>query len=70
MEPEIRSEYPQWFAVSKWAAEDVVTVAEEQGIVLTEEQAVAWWKKNEDAFLNSLIEYDMALLHHVNFEKR
>ena len=38
---EAEVENPQWFAVTRWAPEDVIAAAEEQGVTLTEEQAVA-----------------------------
>lgn len=60
---------PRWFAVTRWAIEDVVAAAEEQGITLTEDQARAWWQRNESRFQNLLVEQGNALLAEMDFNE-
>ncbi len=60
---------PRWFAVTRWAIEDVVAAAEEQGITLTENQARAWWQRNESRFQNLLVEQGNALLAEMDFNE-
>jgi len=59
----------RWFAVTRWAIEDVVAAAEEQGITLTENQARAWWQRNESRFQNLLVEQGNALLAEMDFNE-
>ena len=60
---------PQWFAITRWCAEDIVAVAEECGVALTEEQAVAWWKRNERRFQNLLVEAGNEIMSNMDFKE-
>lgn len=59
----------QWFATTRWCAEDVMSVAEERGIQMTEEQAIAWWRRNEQRFQNLLVERGNELLADMDFDE-
>lgn len=59
----------QWFAVTRWCAEDVMAVAEENGVTMTEEQAVAWWKRNERRFQDLLVEAGNEILSNMDFKE-
>lgn len=58
---------PRWFAVTRWAAEDVIAIAEERGVTVTTEQAEAWWARNESWFQNLLVERGNEILSEANF---
>lgn len=60
---------PQWFAITRWCTEDIVAVAEECGVTLTEEQAVAWWKRNERRFQDLLVEAGNEILSNMDFKE-
>lgn len=60
---------PQWFATTRWCAEDVMGVAEERGIPMTEEQAIAWWKRNESRFLDLLVGRGHGILFDTDFDE-
>lgn len=60
---------PTCFAATHWLPMDAIWAAEEQGVLLTEEQAIRWWKANEKTFLDALITYGNMLLSQVNFKK-
>ncbi len=60
---------PKWFAVTRWATEDVIAAAEEQGVSLTAEQAAAWWKRNESRFQNLLVERGNEILAEMDFSE-
>ena len=66
---EAEVENPQWFAVTRWAPEDVIAAAEEQGVTLTEEQAVAWWEKNGRRFQDLMVEHGNEILSNMDFEE-
>ena len=66
---EAEVENPQWFAVTRWAPEDVIAAAEEQVVTLTEEQAVAWWEKNERRFQDLMVEHGNEILSNMDFEE-
>lgn len=59
----------QWFATTRWLPEDVRAIAEEQGVTLTEEQAVEWWRRNERRFQNLLVEHGNAILTEMDFNE-
>ena len=59
----------QWFATTRWVAADAVAAAEEQGITMTEEQAVEWWRRNESRFQNLLVEHGNAILAEMDFNE-
>ena len=58
-----------WFAVIRWSPEDVRAVAEEQGVTLTEEQAIVWWRRNESRFQNLLVEAGNEILSNMDFKE-
>lgn len=58
-----------WYATTRWSPEDVRAAAEEQGVTLTEEQAVEWWRRNESRFQNLLVEYGNAILAEMDFNE-
>lgn len=64
---EIEVETPRWFAVTRWCAEDVLAAAEEQGIPMTEAQAVEWWKRNERRFQDLMVEHGNEILSDMDF---
>ena len=67
MEAEV--EKPQWFAVTRWCAGDVVAAAEERGVTMTEAQAVEWWKRNERRFQDLMVEHGNDILSNMDFEE-
>ena len=52
----------KWFAQTQWCAEDVIAVAEQNGITLTSAQAKKWLEKNERWFKDALTEYGNEVL--------
>lgn len=56
-----------WFGVTRWAVEDVIQAAMANGIKLTEEQAVKWWRQNESAFSNLMVAYGNEVLSEMDF---
>lgn len=66
---EAELENPKWFATTRWAPEDVIEAAEEQGVTLTEEQAVAWWKENEKDFEDLIVGHGNEILSCTNFKE-
>lgn len=58
---------PLWFAETRWAAEDVISAAKEQGISLTEAQAENWLRRNERRFADMLVEYGNEILADMDF---
>ncbi len=66
---EAEVEKPQWFAVTRWSAEDVLAAAEEQDVTLTEAQAIEWWKRNERRFEELLIEQGNEILFGMDFKE-
>lgn len=62
-------EGPKWYAEVKWSIEDVISVASQQGVELTEEQTEKWWKENEFNFANSLIADGMERLLYEDFSQ-
>ena len=53
---ESETEKPKWFAVTRWAPEDAVGAAAEQGVTLSVDQATEWWKRNGRLFQRLLYE--------------
>jgi hypothetical protein len=66
---EAELESPRWFAVTRWCAEDVMAVAEERGITITEEQATAWWERNESRFVDLITGRGNEILFNMDFEE-
>lgn len=64
---EAEVETPQWFAITRWCAGDVVAAAEERGMTMTEEQAVEWWKRNERRFQDLMVEHGNEILSDMDF---
>ena len=58
---------PKWFAVTRWAAKDVIAVAEERGVTMTAEQAEVWWSRNESWFENLPVERGNEILSEMDF---
>ena len=58
---------PEWFAITRWAVEDVMAAAEERGIKLTVDQARAWWHQNERVFHEMLVERGNEILADMDF---
>lgn len=65
MEAEV--EKPQWFGVTRWCVEDVMAAAEERGVTMTEEQAAAWWERNERRFQELMVEHGNEILSDMDF---
>lgn len=59
---------PVWFAVTRWAPEDAVAVAAEQGVTLSVSQATAWWKRNGRYFQQLLYEAGTEILSNMDFK--
>lgn len=47
---------PEWFGSLRWCAEDLLGIATQCGITMTQGEAVAWWEQNESTFKNLLTE--------------
>lgn len=63
------TEKPKWFAVTRWAPEDAVEAAAEQGVTLSMDQATAWWKRNARLFQRLLYEKGSEILSNMDFEE-
>ena len=61
---------PKWFAVTRWAPEDAVEAAAEQGVTLSMDQATAWWKQNGRLFQRLLYEKGSEILSNMDFKER
>lgn len=59
----------KWFAATRWSADDVISAADEQGVKLTEEQAVKWWEKNEKLMEDALTQCGNDILASTNFKE-
>lgn len=57
----------RWFAIVRWCADDVIAVAKERGIHLTEEQATEWLKRNGRWFREMLVEHGNEILSDADF---
>ena len=64
---EAEVEKPQWYAITRWAPEDVIAAAEEQDVTLTEEQAAAWLRRNERKFQDLLVAAGNDFLSNMDF---
>ena len=64
---EAEVEKPQWYAITRWAPEDVIAAAEEQDVTLTEEQAAAWLRRNERKFQDLLVAAVNEILSNMDF---
>lgn len=62
-------EGPKHYAEIEWSIEDIISVASQQGIELTEEQAEKWWNENEANFSSALVAEGMERLLHVDFSQ-
>lgn len=56
-----------WYGVVRWSTEDVIAAAAENGVKMTEEQAAEWWKRNEQAFKNIMVELGNETLANMDF---
>lgn len=56
-----------WFAETRWCTDDIIGIAKDNGIEMTQQQAEQWWKKNENWFKNVLVEYGNEVLADANF---
>lgn len=56
------------YGIVRWATDDVIAAAESNGITMTEEQAVKWWKKNERSFIDLMKEHGNEVLSNMNFD--
>lgn len=68
-EERILSEVDTWFAVTRWAVEDVIAAAGEQGVTLSFEQATKWWKRNERRFQDLMVERGNEILADMDFDE-
>ena len=59
---------PLWFAVTRWAPEDAVAVAAEQGVTLSVSQATARWKRNGRYLQQLLYEAGTEILSNMDFK--
>ena len=57
------------FAETRWCIDDIIGIAKDNGIEMTQQQAEQWWKKNENWFRNALVEYGNEVLENVNFDE-
>lgn len=57
-----------WHAITRWANDDIINAANEQGIAMTEAQAEEWWRKNEACFKNLMVEMGNNILADMSFE--
>ena len=58
-----------FFGDISWTIYDVMGIAEQHGIKMNEVQAEEWWKKNERAFKNLLIERGNEIIEEMGFDK-
>lgn len=56
-----------WYGVVRWSTEDVIAAAAENGVKMTEEQAIEWWKKNEQEFKSRMVELGNETLSDMEF---
>lgn len=57
----------EWFGIVRWTVENVIAAAAEQGVSLTAETAAAWWRNNENAFKNIMVEYGNQVLSDMDY---
>lgn len=57
----------KWYGIVRWATEDVIAAAKANGVTMTEEQAIEWWGKNEDRFVDIMKERGNELLLDILF---
>jgi hypothetical protein len=58
----------EWFGIVRWHPGDVIEAAKNNGVEMTFEQAVAWWEKNERAFIDRITEEGNEILSYMDFE--
>lgn len=58
-----------YYAVIRWTTDDIIGVAKEHGVVMTEEQAGAWWEANQKWFEDRLIETGNEILGYIQWEE-
>ena len=58
-----------YYAVTRWTTDDVIGVAKEQDVEVTEEQAAAWWEKNQKWFEDRLVETGNEILGYIQWEE-
>lgn len=57
----------RWYGATRWSTADVIAAAEENGVGMTEEQAVAWWMKNEEIFKDQMVELGNEVLSMMDY---
>lgn len=70
LENEIEDDYAeldQQFAAVSWCIEDITSIANARGQILTKARAADWWKRNESWFRDALIAYGNEILANTNF---
>lgn len=55
----------KWYATTRWSTEDVIGIAKENGVDMTEEQAERWWAENEKSFEERLVEFGNEVLSYM-----
>lgn len=58
----------RWYAETRWNVEDLISIAAEQGIEMTPEQADRWWHDHERAFTEQLIQTGNEMLAQMDKE--
>lgn len=58
----------RWYAETRWNVEDLISIAAEQGIEMTPEQADRWWRDHERAFTEQLIQTGNEMLAQMDKE--
>ena len=57
----------EWYGITRWSPEDVIAAAALNNVTMTEEQAVAWWEKNEESFKNRMVELGNEILSYMDY---
>ncbi|NMB69755.1 hypothetical protein GYA27_00935 [candidate division WWE3 bacterium] len=68
LDKEITKARQEWYGIVRWHPEDVIAAAASNGVEMTFEQAVAWWEKNEQAFVDRMTEAGNDILSYMDFE--
>ena len=56
-----------YYATVRWMVDDVISAAKEDGVTLTKQQAVIWWKENEKTFAEALTQTGNEMLVDVDW---
>lgn len=57
-----------WYGIVRWHPKDVIAAAESNGVKMNMGQAIDWWEKNEQAFINRMTEEGNEILSYMDFE--